>query len=50
MAQMVSGLQRLGIQFGAIFWFALLVFGLLGFGVIYVLPWWMLALVVVDKG
>ena len=47
MAESVSGLQRLGIQLGAVFWFALLVFGLLGLGVVYVLPWWMLALVVV---
>lgn len=46
MAESVSGLQRLGIQFGAIFWFALLLFGLLGLGVIHVLPWWMLALIV----
>ncbi len=46
MAEMVSGLQRLAIQFDAIFWFALLIFGLLGIGVIYVLPWWMLALIV----
>ncbi len=28
--------------------FALLVFGLLGLGVIYVLPWWMLALLVIT--
>lgn len=48
MAEMVSGLQRLGIQFGAVFWFALLIFGLLGLGVIYVLPWWMLALIMVT--
>ena len=47
MAEVVSCLQRLAIQFGAVFWFALLVFGLLGLGVIYVLPWWILALVVV---
>ena len=47
MAEAVSGLQRLGIQFGAVFWFSLLAFGLLGLGVVYVLPWWMLALVVV---
>jgi hypothetical protein len=48
MAEVVSGLQRLGIQFGAVFWFALLVSGLLGLGVIYVLQWWMLTLVVVT--
>lgn len=48
MAEVVSGLQRLAIQFGAVFWSALLVFGLLGLGVIYVLPWWMLALIVVT--
>ncbi len=48
MAEMASALQRLGIQLGAIFWFALLVFGLLGLGVIYVLPWWMLALLVIT--
>lgn len=46
MAEMVSVLQRLAIQFSAIFWFVLLMFGLLGLGVIYVLPWWMLALIV----
>lgn len=47
MAEIVSGLQRLGIQFGAVCWFALLLFGLLGLGIIYVAPWWMLALIVV---
>jgi hypothetical protein len=46
MAEVVSGFQRFGIQFGAIFWFALLLFGLLGLGVVYVLSWWMLALIV----
>lgn len=44
MAEMVSGLQRLGIQFGAVFWFALLISGLAGFGGIYVLRWWMVLL------
>lgn len=43
---MFSGFQRLVIQLGAIFWFALLLIGLLGFAVIGVLPWWMIALVV----
>ncbi len=42
---MISWGQRLGIQLGAIFWFALLLFGTLGFAVVGVLPWWMMALV-----
>lgn len=46
MPDTISGFQRFAIQFGAIVWFVLLLFGLLGLGVIYVLPWWMLALVV----
>ncbi|MBY0362865.1 MAG: hypothetical protein K2X45_13245 [Phreatobacter sp.] len=46
MAKVFSGLQRFAIRFGAIFWFTLLIFGLLGLGVLYVLPWWMLALIV----
>jgi len=43
MAAMGSGLQRLAIRLSAVFWFALLLFGLLGLGVIHVLPSWMLA-------
>lgn len=46
MAEMVSRFQRLAIQTGAIFRFSLLLFGLLGLGVVYVVPGWMLALVV----
>lgn len=45
MAGAISRLQRLSIQAGAVFWFALALFGLLGFAVIRVLPWWMIALV-----
>lgn len=45
MAGTISRLQRLSIQLGAVFWLVLFVFGVLGLGVIYVLPWWMLALV-----
>jgi len=47
MPQAVSGVQRLLIQCGAIFWFALLLFGLLGLAVVAVLPWWMIGLVLV---
>jgi hypothetical protein len=47
MPEAISMFRRLGIQLGAIFWFALLAFGLLGLAVIHVLPWWMLGLVVV---
>ncbi len=46
MAKAVSAFRRLGIQLGAIFWFALLLFGLLGLGVVHVLPGWMIALIV----
>lgn len=47
MADLVPLSRRLSLQLGAVFWFALLLFGLLGLGVLYVLPWWMLALVAV---
>ncbi len=38
--------RKLAIQFKAIFWFALILFALSGLAVVGVLPWWMIALVV----
>lgn len=42
---MISTVDRLAIQLGAILWFSILLFGLLGLVVVAVLPWWMIALV-----
>lgn len=46
MGETVSTFQRFVIRLGAVFWFALLLFGLSGLAIIHVLPWWMIALVV----
>jgi hypothetical protein len=43
----VSGPRKLAIRLGAVFWFALLLFGGLGFAVVGSFPWWMIALVAV---
>lgn len=46
MAEAFSRFRRLGIQLGAMFWLALLLFGALGMSIIHVVPLWMLALIV----
>ncbi len=45
MAEAVSWRQTVAIRFGAIFWTTLLLLGALGLATLYVLPWWMLALI-----
>ena len=46
MADTMNAGSRIWLRLGTIVWFALFLFGLLGLAVVGVLPWWMIALVV----